>query len=764
MLPPASVDTRLNAYYLLYNGKAIPCTPKGGPVKLTTEAGPDEPGKGQFFDRLKLAPELTFQGDDFKLLYGIETSNARCQQLGLLLRTRPYVGAPWVNEWQGKFTCNTCKFDPKNCRVTVTIATDDAYAELLSVYDQKYNLLPSDDDVPRQTVVGQIGAFLTDAKIQFLRINREALTGEGDFSGVGNDGWTLFYDNVSTISSVSGDETSQDVILFRYIKRQVLQIQLGDTWYWPDYSASGFTRVNESINAGPVGAPNPHPWTADYVKAPDIQSFRASLLTGFGSKTPLRYNGIYIYDGKGGGAVLNGTDEAAIMSGAATGTTGTYFEGDVNSANVFLSCEDITGPADYGYDPADWVKITGPDQSEFGADVGGANSSPYCTASLNVKINSSDLHCRSIYWKFGTFQFKRCFPLLDGVYNLLRLTGTPPADIANPGYIPPPRPAVQALLPPTAAELSSFYTAGTNQATGETGEDNELPRLVLAHGSDIKRFNASEPATRVLVSLKTVLDDLAALHDIGWFVNPETGYLRLEHRAFRENRQAAGQTYDLTTAPKAILPSAYSYRTAQTPRYEELIVSNAITENVASGIYYAKAALDYGESGCSNGQEGQNRLTRTAGRLTGDVPALVLSGGSLSDDCIAILAPDTFGRLPDANAKLSASLLLARYHRHGMVAPQAVVSPGNLVVNAQSLRPQRVVENQSISVCSLSVLDGITQYVTALGAGAVLSKADLTLPGGPLTLTLWLPTPTYTADPPEVTGQQFDDSFPRSFN
>jgi hypothetical protein len=181
-------------------------------------------------------------------------------------------------------------------------------------------------------------------------------------------------------------------------------------------------------------------------------------------------------------------------------------------------------------------------------------------------------NCCSIWWRFGDFAFGRSFRLVDALHHVLTLT------------VAPLGPEGAALVPPTAVQLSNLFTLATNPATGETGAANELPRLLVSAASDVKRFGVSEPATKLLVSLKQFVGDLMAMYDVGWFIDPATGWFRIEHRSYLDGQRVSSSVLDLTAQPGAILPRAYSYRRQQLPRYEELTIASASTDDDRMGL------------------------------------------------------------------------------------------------------------------------------------------------------------------------------------
>lgn len=694
-----------------------------GDLVLSREPG-DNNEAGAFYYRDKLNGSLVFSGADFDLLYAIETSTGRCQTIGLLVEHRAYPGAPWET-WRGSFTCNDCTdWDTARCTVKLSPALADPYAKLLDNYEHEYNILLT--PTQRVTVTAQLATLSPDTDIEFIRVGKDE---QADY--IGTDGWLLFWDNQSYIYkgqfNISSFFLNPDNVLFRYRQRNYQLPMVNGAYVLIDRSDSGWTPLVTTTyqSTGKV----------DYVKTPSIAGFRAYKLTGSGSGTP------FLYTHQNG-------DPLDALHGLYTYGSGEF---------LVLDCG--KKPSDVGLPDADWEVVTGPD------DYGANNSESPGGTCLNIREETDDENFRAIYWRFGNFKFTQCLRYIDVLHNLLQQTVAPFGG--------------GALVPPTANQLSTFLTAPQNPATGQSGPDNEIPRLLVAAGSDVKRYGASEPATRLLISLKQFLEDSKKFWDAGWFIDPATGWLRFEDRSYLETQQSLGSVVDLQTLEDARMGAAYSYRTESQPRYEELAISSASTEDMAYNAYFSKAAIDYGLSACVNTKEGSNKISYTVSRLTGDVAAGVLNGESIPDSAIFILAPDEFGRLPNANRELSCSQLLLRYWRRGRVFKQANVEgpapyqlPNTVTgtppvygvpMNVLSVRPQRVQTDISGKLPLFATLAATARYTSNQGEGAKLGKGELNLKTRKVTVTLWHKLPDYTAAPPVVRGT-FDDSFNQSFH
>jgi hypothetical protein len=398
---------------------------------------------------------------------------------------------------------------------------------------------------------------------------------------------------------------------------------------------------------------------------------------------------------------------AISITGFKTYKIGTYDDwlGRKYGKDLILTSPDAPAPG------AGYIKVTGPDPI-------GANNAPECPTALNLRRKLNDKNCKALWWRYGSFRFTRCFPFLEGLNYVLKQT-------------------VPSLAPDDAANLSEFFTQDRNQSTGETGRQNEVNRLYLAAGSDIKRPASSEPATRLMISAKDLFTDTANNWDAGWFIDPATGKLRFEHRAYIE---ASGvQELDLTNPslrPNSLLK--YSYLLEKMPRTERLQVQNGSSEG--TNFSFLEGVVTYAGA-CVNQEEGQNDVIRSVGRLTGDIRALVLDADRLPDDCLAVLvaAPLSLGQLTpeveNGNQALAASNLFKRYHRRGRVLPEGVLDFGGPVL-FDSTRPTVKLDPLTVECVGLDPFTLQTPYQTRYSKGGKFQQAELSLEDDVVTATI----------------------------
>ncbi|UOR06945.1 hypothetical protein MUN82_07540 [Hymenobacter aerilatus] len=228
------------------------------------------------------------------------------------------------------------------------------------------------------------------------------------------------------------------------------------------------------------------------------------------------------------------------------------------------------------------------------------------------------------------------------------------------------------------------------------------------------------------MTLKELLTDIATCYDAGWFVDEQTGYLRLEHRAWLEARDIA----PLDISEKGYLK--YSYAREQMPRVERLQVVHASTGDVA--IDFQEGGIQYGGN-CVNQTEGQNESIRMASLIMGDIRGLLLNGDSLPNTslCLLVATPLQAGELTQqveaGNRAVAASELLKRYHRRGRVIASGVLLPSKQYVHFDSVRPTIQLEKASTCV-SLQEITLRRLLTTVYGLNGRLQRAEEDLATG----------------------------------
>jgi len=110
------------------------------------------------------------------------------------------------------------------------------------------------------------------------------------------------------------------------------------------------------------------------------------------------------------------------------------------------------------------------------------------------------------------YYFPNCFKLIDVIQDILdtMLVGT-------------------TLVGMTF--VSNFFNDPFNYVTGEV---NRLMNTLIEQNSDTKDIDATNKATKGLLSFKDIIDDLISMFDVKWYIDDDLN-LRIEHRLFFYN-------------------------------------------------------------------------------------------------------------------------------------------------------------------------------------------------------------------------------------
>lgn len=145
-------------------------------------------------------------------------------------------------------------------------------------------------------------------------------------------------------------------------------------------------------------------------------------------------------------------------------------------------------------------------------------------------------------------------------------------------------------------ELSTFFSAATNPVTGKM---NIFKDVFITHLSDLKRPDASNPATEGKISLKDMLNAIKLLFNVYWFVDEETGFIRLEHISFFPHLSygAAPVTLDLTQDSfKEALDGKKGYTSDESEIFATEGLEMALNKYDGPGAYSADAPYNPGNS------------------------------------------------------------------------------------------------------------------------------------------------------------------------
>lgn len=355
---------------------------------------------------------------------------------------------------------------------------------------------------------------------------------------------------------------------------------------------------------------------------------------------------------------------------------------------------------------------------------------------VNIPTKRFEDRYVTLIWEFGSFYFTRNRNFLDTLRFLVQKT-------------------CPAVAPQFSSQLSEFFSGNINYATGAT---NKLKGLLLAQKTDIINYKSSEAATKGIISLKKVLDDLAAMFDVHWFINA-AGKFQLEHISYFENVGFIDFTvekYKRNLAGKF----EYEYETAKMPRYEKLTFTEAAGDDFKEGV------IEY-QGACVNYEEGQDIKEKSVSNFVTDLNLLVVSGESVAKNGFVLMAQsngqidyevgDLTGSLL-TNGHLSAANLLKNYHKHNRVLSTGLRN-GKPAIFASVLKTKKQVSFSVDYSCELEI-NPFFRYITNVSENGSLAASELNLKTG--TVTIETIHETYGSGF-NVSGRQFDDSFDDSF-
>jgi hypothetical protein len=376
------------------------------------------------------------------------------------------------------------------------------------------------------------------------------------------------------------------------------------------------------------------------------------------------------------------------------------------------------------FDQDRYIEITGP---------GGAFNEE-TKPNLNLRTNVNATRCVRLIWEFGTFTFNRNRRLVDVLKYLVEQS-------------------CPAAAPTDADEISEFLTAEENYATGTI---NVLKDLLIVAKSDIIGYNSSEPASKALISLKNLLDDLRQMLQLYWYLDAE-GKFRIEHFSFFDQVGIV----DLNQEKYARwMNRAYEYDKPNMPRYERLIFSEYFNEDFHLGeIEYSGA--------CVNKLEGQDTKEYNITRFDNDLQNLIIQGESLNRQGFVLIAHQEGQVLKEdgpysgeelVNGHLAAANLIKHYHQHGRVLGSGLVN-GLDTVFKSTLRIKK--QNPIIiEDCCEPELDPFATFATGLSSNGSLLYTELSLQTGALAVATLHPAEDGDLFNP---ARSFDDSFSDSF-
>lgn len=361
---------------------------------------------------------------------------------------------------------------------------------------------------------------------------------------------------------------------------------------------------------------------------------------------------------------------------------------------------------------------------------------PFNINCIDIRKNRYEVRSVTLIWEFGTFYFSRNRNFLDSLRFLVEKT-------------------CSSLAPQNSSALSNFFTTPTNYATGSA---NKLRDLHIAQKTDITNYKSSEAATKGMVSLKKMLDDLRSMFDVYWFINA-SGKFQIEHISYFTSFGVVDFTvpqYERNLAGKF----AYEYESSKMPRFEKLTFAEADGDDFKEGVIeYSGACVSY--------DEGSDTKEKNVTEFTTDLDLLVVNGENVNKKGLVLIAQsngqvdyeigDLTGRML-INGHLSAANLLKNYHTHSRILINGTRN-GKAAVFSSVLKTKKQVAFSVDNCCELE-LNPFFQYITNVSENGSLASSELSLKTGSATVEILHET---SGSGFAVSSRQFDDSFDDSF-
>lgn len=264
------------------------------------------------------------------------------------------------------------------------------------------------------------------------------------------------------------------------------------------------------------------------------------------------------------------------------------------------------------------------------------------------------------------------------------------------------------------------YVAGYNYVTGEL---NKVAHIHIAQKSDIIDPDASNPATKGMITFSEMANMLREVFNVFWFIDGTN--LRFEHYSYFV--RTANPSFDLTSAglQKWIIgKNKYSYDKAKMPKYERYKWSEASnTDFVGTEISY--------DSFCVNLDPKSNVLNHLPGNVTTDLAYINSDPTEIDKEGFVLIANDLFGAtyvvqseaglitgLIKPNMHLSWANLHYNYHRHGRVLLEGNMN-NEVTVFLSAKRTKKQVDIKFPYCCADELLPLTELVTTYLGEGEI---------------------------------------------
>jgi hypothetical protein len=379
------------------------------------------------------------------------------------------------------------------------------------------------------------------------------------------------------------------------------------------------------------------------------------------------------------------------------------------------------------FDTSRYIEVTGPKNAQ--EPSGGCF--PGC---IEMRTFIKDERCIRLIWDFGAFNLKRNRRLIDVIHYLVQQT-------------------CPSVAQTNADDISEFFTDQINYATGES---NVLKDILISAKSDIIGYSSSEPASKAMISLKAIQDELKAQFQVYWFLDA-SGKYRLEHYSYFDQAGSFDMTVDKW---KRWMNKAYEYDKPNMPRYERLKFSESFNDDFGTG------EIEY-LGNCVNRLEGQDSKEVTVSKFDNDLENLILSAESLNREGFTLLV-HAGGQVPSepgditgnelVNGHLAASNLVKHYYQHGRVLSSGLVNG----IGTKFKSTIRVVKQDPINLpeCCDITIDPFESFITSLSKFGGLGYTEFSLKNSVLAVATLHNIEDVLSVLPD---RSFDDSFSDSF-
>lgn len=280
---------------------------------------------------------------------------------------------------------------------------------------------------------------------------------------------------------------------------------------------------------------------------------------------------------------------------------------------------------------------------------------------------------------------------------------------------------------------SNFFTLANNPVTGNP---NTAAGLVLFEKSDVVRPDSTEKATKSLVTLGQILNDLSVLFNVRWYVDNATSELVIEH--ISTLTQAVG--LDLTTYQGGLFiknRGAFSYAVENIPLEEKFkfpleavgadfigfpIVYNTQCSTVNEIIFQTQVIETELPRIFDNNEEGLDGLVLVSPETINNIG----TNGTLAEN----------GRITNIfvpNAPLGYGALLPDYYTWDRPLVEGEINNANTVFD--STQPLKEQQEIRLSFCCLNNFNPTEKVRTQLGDGEV-KQSSYNLKTNTLSLTI----------------------------